>query len=234
MLRKTIWALVILLAVGAGLFGLYYFNGNTTAVKPIPTEAEFREQMKLVQASTSTAPATVVTKPATTTQSTDAVKVTAITPTSITVQLSSGTRVFAISKNTLVFSTVLVGQSGKSLGDISVGSNIVVYWHKETPDAAASLAFPRDEVIVLTPDEDKNALPGKITNISGGVVTITPTDGAFSRTDITVNPATKIATIVTAGQKGRTLKVGDTVVARGLVTTGQVTTAKAIIIAPAL
>jgi len=176
----------------------------------------------------------IASSTAPTPDTTGLVQVTAIAPNEITVKLSNGqSRSFVISSNTPIYTTVLNnGQTGKALSDISVGTMINVYWHENDPNTASSLAFGTNAVLGLTDADNSHVLAGTVTGLTDKEVIIVPPTASLQQPlTITLTPATEIATIVTTDHKGKSLLIGQLVVARGLVTTGTTTTAKAIVIA---
>lgn len=159
------------------------------------------------------------------------VKVTAIAPASITVQTGlTKTETFAISNDTVVYSAVLPGKTARGLGDITVGTMVIVHSTPSNPGTAVSLAFVRDPSLELAAKDGNLSVAGKVTKLSGSEVTITPEDGA--PVTITLDASTKILTVVTAGIQGKGLSEGAMVVANGLDATAGRITAKLITIAP--
>lgn len=160
------------------------------------------------------------------------VKAVAIAPASITVQVGlTKTKTFSLSSSTLVYSVVLPGQTGKSLGDIAAGTMVIVHSAPDTPDTARSLSFVRDPSLELLGQDGRISVAGKVVSLSDSEVTVAPEDGA--PVTITLSASTKVVTVVTAGVRGGGLSEGVMVVANGLDTTAGKTTAKLITIAPA-
>lgn len=236
MQRKFVWALVVLVIAGVGSWVLYYTHAydyirNNFVSGPAPIPAPQDAQQYPGTAVPITTSTTTTTTYGTLTYITP-VKVTAITPASITVQISgTQTKSFAISGDIPVYSTVLKGEAGKGLGDISVGSTISVYWSEDDLDTAVLLSFPRDVALSLTPEDNTHIVSGRITAISSSAVTIADPNAAYPDVTIALDAATKIATTVVAGQVGRDPKVGDYIVARGVSTT-DIKTAKALVLPP--
>lgn len=237
--KKYVWALVAVAVVAATVWALVYYGGLSRI-------SNFVSSMRSPAAQTLGTPEagpltyvpaeeSIVTTPGfVSPESTPAGAVVAISPTSITVQTPTGQKSFAISANTPVYSTVLVGEVGKSLADISVGSIMVVFWRASDPSAAVSLAFSRDEALSLTAEDNNRILSGIVVEVTDSEVVIVPADETLSPVSVAITADTLIASTVLAGQTGRSLAQDDIVVARGVSSTDGRTTAKAIVIAPPL
>ncbi len=234
MTHKSIWAVAALLLVGVSFWAGNYshdyllYAQDYGALSKLPTLiGGTPPQGQGAPVAPTSAPTTPVAP-----VSTGPVRVTAITPTSITVQTGfNKTKTFAISSDTLIYSAVLAGQTGKGLSDIKVGGAITVNVSATDPGKASSLVFVRDPSFQLAPEESIISVTGNITNLTGSAITIMPSGPApVTPVTVTFDASTKIITQVTAGQQGRSLSEGIVVTASGLMTAGGKTTAKLITI----
>lgn len=237
MFRKSFWVLAALIVIGGSFWlGNYtrdylFYARDYAALSKLPAIIAGSTNPEPGAAYSTTSPATMPAASGTS-NSTGSVKVTAITTGSITVQTGfSQTKTFAISSTTPVYSAVFAGQTGKGISDISVGNKIVVYSYKTDPDKVSALAIARDPSLEVTGYDTNLSVTGIITKLSGSEATITPSSPGFAPVTVTLDPSTKLITIVTSGQKGRNLGESLTVTASGLSTAGGKTTAKLITIA---
>jgi len=232
MLRKAIWAVVIVAILAAAtLFLLYYYktygslNNLTYRITGAPNP--------YIAGTPNPAD---ITPPGTTTPQLNAgaqtpvSMVTALSKDSITIHNgNTPARTFAITSATLLFSLAEAGQPARDWSELKVGSKVTVYPAKANNANAGAIAFERDPAFVVTEADAPHSMVGTIAAINGDTVSIASSTGPVS---ITLTPTTKMVTTVSAGQTGRTMAVGDEVSIGGLSTAEGVTTARFIILAP--
>lgn len=208
-----------ILLVGAGVYGALYYYETHTGLALFVKQSE---SILPTPVATSTNPTMPI----------GPVAITGVTSTSITVRVNDkgDTITYGIGTSTHVYSLALEGKAGKTFNDLAPDVLVTIYPQPGDSSQAIGIAFKRDPALVPSKEDTQNSVAGVVSMLTSDMVTITPASGA--PVSITLDPSIKMYTTVIEGQTGRPLAKGEQVVATGVSTAGDLTTAKMILLAP--